>query len=183
MKDPHEKSKARGRCGIGFLVGCVCVALLAPSSSAGRRWIADANDTKGFLDVKATSHGHARGNRLKHTLTTYARWRSRDLWCGSIRFRFHELNRDLVVAYRKRLLAIMLNSRTREGIGAPEVSRPTKRRVAVVFPRRWLRKGIDSYEWSVTTVRRRETCPRRGGDPSSVFRDRAPGRGRIAHRL
>lgn len=99
--------------------------------------------------------------------------------CGAIRFRFHGLNRDLIVAYRKGLLAIMLNSRTRESIGAPEVYRPTKRRVAVVFPRRWLRRGIDRYEWSARTIRHR--CPDRG-EPK-VFRDRVPDEGRIVHRL
>lgn len=166
---------------------CIAIAattfLLAPASGAGSRWIDDRNDTSGFLDARAVAHGHGDGKRLKHTLTTFARWRSRDLWCGAIRFRFHGLNRDLIVAYRDGLLAIMLNSRTRETVGAPEVFRPTKRRVAVVFPRRWLRRGIDSYEWSARTIRRRETCPKRGGDVSNVFRDRVPAKRWIVHRL
>lgn len=165
------------------VVVAVVLTLVPSPSGAGPKWVTDADDAKGFLDIRAVSHGHAEGARLKHTLTTYRRWRSRDLWCGAVRFRFHGLRRDLIVAYRKGLLAVMLNSRTREGIGAPKVFRPTKRRVAVTFPRRWLGRGIESYEWSARTVRHGEKCPERGGDVSKWIRDRAPAKRRILHQL
>ena len=158
--------------------------LLSPASGAGSRWFNDRDDTKGFLDVKAVAHGHGERNRLKHTMTTFARWRSRDLWCGSVAFVFPGLDREIVVFYRRgRLGAVMIHSETRESIGSPNVYRPTRRRVAVDFPRKWLRRGLRSYEWFGRSVRRRESCPDRGGDPSKVYRDRAPRRGRIVHRV
>ena len=168
---------------VRLLTVAVCLGLPAPAS-AGTRWVTDRDDTAGFLDVKAVAHGHAGGKRLKHTLTTFARWRSRQLRCGAIAFDFPELNRELIVSHRKRLRAILINSRTRGGIGAPEVSRPTRRRVAVVFPRKWLGRGLDEYEWFARTTRRGSSCPPSGRDDDRVTRDRVPRKGRrILHRL
>jgi hypothetical protein len=166
------------------LVIALCFGLVVPASVAGTRWVPDRDDTKGFLDIKAVAHGHGSGTRLRHTLTTFARWRSKDLWCGVITFEFPELDRELIVFHRKRLRAVMINEKTRASIGAPRVSRPTRRRVAVVFPRKWLRRGLDHYEWHARTERRSSSCPDRGGDDDQTFRDRTPRKGRrILHRL
>lgn len=166
------------------LVAGLALALLAVPSAADTKWVTDRDDTKGFLDVKAVAHGHARGGRIKHTVTTFARWRSKDLWCGVVTMEFPGLDRELIVFYRKKLRAIVVDERTGEGIGNPRVTRPTRRRVAVVFPRRWLRPGLDEYRWFVRTVRRGGDCPGHGGDKSVVVRDRAPRKGRsILHRL
>lgn len=166
------------------LVLGLALTLLAVPSAADNKWVSDRDDTKGFLDVKAVAHGHGRGDRLKHTVTTFAMWRSKDLWCGVVTMEFPDLDRELIVFYRKKLRAIVVNERTGEGIGNPRVTRPTRRRVAVVFPRRWLRPGLDEYRWFVRTVRRGADCPSHTGDQDIVVRDRAPRRGRsIVHRL
>ncbi len=160
------------------------VLLFSSASSASPRWVNDRNDTRGFLDIRAVAHGHGEGKRLKHTMTTFARWRSRDLWCGTGAFVFPKLDREIIVFYRRgKLRAVMIDSDTRESIGSPVVSRPTRRRVAVDFPRKWLRRGLNSYAWFGRTVRRGQKCPHRGGDPSNVYRDRVPRTGRIVHRL
>lgn len=168
----------------GVLAVGLALTLLTVPSGADTTWVTDRDDTKGFLDVKAIAHGHGRGGRLKHTVTTFAKWRSKDLWCGAVAMEFPGLDRELIVFYRKKLRAIVVNERTGEGIGNPRVTRPTRRRVAVAFPRRWLRPGLDEYRWFVRTVRRGSDCPARDGDKSVVVRDRAPRRGRsILHRL
>ena len=169
----------------------VLMALLLFGSPAGAdtRARSDGDRTSGPLDIKTVSHGH-RVTRLTHTLRTYEGWRNRALrddssWIALIFDRRRDSlddDRYLRIDYstERGLYARMTTFGTHgpgSFIGRVDVRRPTPRSVKVRFPKRFLGRSVDRYEWrAITSFEDMQTC-RSGPDSASQggCLDYAPG--------
>ncbi len=142
----------------------VLIILLVPLAvSANERRLSDGNDTRGPLDIKRMSHGHAGDGKLWHKVVMHGRWGVRDLrGTDEIRFhitkdredRFDEVHAS--VAVKDGELRAWIFPYT-EGSDYAAVGpstrirlvRPDARSVKIVFDESWVQNRRDRYAWSV----------------------------------
>lgn len=113
----------------------------------------DASTAK--LDIKWVQHGHS-GRKLAHVISTYDTWRNADLGDNG-KFQINispgpdnpSVTRIVVIYLDQgKMEAKFFDlSHGSEVKGYPPVTRPTARSVKVVFPKRWVRKGLKAYKW------------------------------------
>lgn len=129
--------------------------LLPPIANADQRVISDANDVGGYLDIKTASAGHTRDGLIKHTVTMFGSWESRELntECGSdffnFNFNFRDINRKVTVEWQGKLVAKVYAFENTRYIGTARVWRPGDRTVVAAFKRWKLGRGVESYRWQV----------------------------------
>ncbi len=142
----------------------------------------DPNDASGRLDIKKIWHEHSSSGRVLHRLTTFERWRARQLRCrGNLHFVFPDQHRDVRVTFRNgTLIATILNTKDGAVVGSAKVFRASRRSVGISLRRKFF-GDVDSYRWSVHSEWL-TGCPNDGGDPVSYL-DRAPNKGSIVSRL
>ena len=171
----------------------ISLTLLMLSSSIALADVVSRRDGEatdnGPLDIKWVSHGH-RERRLIHTLRTYEPWRNRALrhsssWIALFDRRSGSFGdeRYLRVDYSqdKGLYARMTTFGTHgpgEFIGRVQVWRPNDHSVRVRFPKRFLGRHVERYEWrAITSFEDGDTCR---SSPDSADQggciDSAPGR-------
>ena len=170
----------------------VAVATFATPAAADMTSMADPSDTRGPLDIKRISHGHATRDVLWHKLVMYRRWGAKDLTGDEIVFhistdgedRYDEVRASVGVEEGR--LAVRIYEFTEGsdyGIAGPSkrirFKRPDHRTIKVFFNESWV-KGR-SYAWSVSSQYR----DRGSAHCSNHCFDYAPGRNpnRLRHRL
>lgn len=161
----------------------VCATLFVGSQALGDVSAKnDSDDASGRLDIKKISHEHSSSGRVLHRLTTFERWRARQLRCrGNLHFVFPDQHRDVRVTFRNgTLIATILNTNNGAVVGSGKVFRPSRRSVEISLRRKFF-GSVDSYRWSVHSEWL-SACPNDGGDPISHL-DRAPNKGSIASHL
>ena len=176
---------------IALLVGA---ALLSSPARADVAVIEDGEEWNGPFNIAAAGHGHGRvrrdgTSRLQHRITTYRRWRPRDLATkGSLEIDFPSVDRRLVIDYDHGLKAKLFDTRRDRLVGRPKVWRPDRRTAVVSLPRRWLGRGVERYRWYATGTwfpHCDDLVVQRAGAASSCVlpMDQAPDWGRVTHRL
>jgi hypothetical protein len=143
--------------------------------------IHDANDDPGFLDLRTATATHGAAGRLKHSITTYERWRARALECAKFEIVFPDTDRRLsIVRKSKRLVARMTEGDKTVGHG--HVWREAGRKsITVSFDEELLGITGDSYRWHVTALSPPDHCP--SGSDYAVFEDRTPEKHNAVHHL
>jgi hypothetical protein len=133
------------------------VALLALVGAgvgrAGTTTVPDGNDTRGRLDIKSVSQGHA-GTRVTHTIKTFGRWPKSllDEQHSNSFLMLINTDRDrgierfvFIITTRGRLAAGVLTS-SGNFLGRADVSRPDQRSVRVKISKSRL-GNPPSYRW------------------------------------
>ncbi|HYI44049.1 MAG TPA: hypothetical protein VE174_01115 [Actinomycetota bacterium] len=189
---------------VGWHVACIVLGVLMTSGVAVADDISftDADDSSGRFDIAsyAASHIEESGVKmtLKHDVVMYDEWADTEVGPGNgIRISF-DVNDDGIT---ERTLSVRGNSDGSfygvmfannkgkvEFRGYARVWREDSRSVSFAFPRRMLRRGLDSYGWRVSTVYSdsdNEDCPGNpsGGDVTEHCFDYGPDSGTVTHVL
>jgi hypothetical protein len=141
----------------------VAVLTLAGTSSADTTRLSDPNDTRGKLDVKYAVQGHrliSKVRMIRHRLTMRGRWNRRAL---KPRNNFINLffdtdddkgfERRLNIDFRGTILrAKMQTWRSLKKVGIAKLWRPNRKSITVAFPKGWLGKDVDDYQWTAHTL-------------------------------
>lgn len=170
------------------LILALVIVLLPISSQADQMVISDENDSRGFLDIRATGASHGHDGRLKHTITTFEPWRSRKLGqCASFGLIFPQQDRDIAIFWRKGSLhARLVDRRTTDAkvLGHPRVWRRDRRTVTISIRRSKLGvRGLDSYRWRAVSGAPPDRCPDPGVTDYGINVDRAPDQTHAVHNL
>jgi hypothetical protein len=168
------------------LVLSFSVLVPAPAAVADVRTVGDPRDTPGRLDIRSVTHRHTAGGKLVHRVEMYHRWRNRALRgpYSDINLHFNTdgdrwVERAVEIDYRDgRLVARMTRERNleEEVLRRVRVRRVDERTVKVVFGRRALRRGIQSYRWSANASYASNTSDNCwvSGDVNMICYDYAP---------
>jgi hypothetical protein len=163
--------------------------LVGPTLAAADTTVVDdPNDSFGFIDIKSASASHGQGERLKHSIETYRRWRSRKLGdCASLAFVFPDTERYLQILFKSGQLRARMWRRTDKGnqrlVGHPEVWRDGRRRVIVSFRPSRLGNVTDEYRWRAVAGSPHRRCPPPGTTDYGISFDRAPEPHNAVHHL
>lgn len=161
------------------------VALAAVGSAeADTRRTGDGNDTPGRLDMRSATHGHA-GDRVVHTISTFARWRARLLAPSTPNLFAIEISTDgdralervvLVYSRNGRMVArvFRIAGRRLVLVGAATASKPNGRTMRVSIARSRL-GNAPGYRW---TAHSQYQAP---GACGNVCVDKAPSPGSLRH--
>ncbi len=166
------------------MAAATALALVASPVAADVRRVDDADDAKGFLDIKRVAHRHGTGERLRHRITTFESWSDEDIQCAAMGVSFPKRHRYIRVFFDETLQAEMIDTAPvpTKVVGRVRVVRPNGRSIVVVFPKRLLGQSVSQYRWSALTETYGGACPPFEGDPPQ-FRDLAPNSGTILHSL
>ena len=173
------------------------LALILTPASADSKFVKDADDASGRLDIKSISHGHSRGD-LIHRINTYNNWRGRRLRGRTVIYLWFSIDKEDRYAER-RVVIDFVNGRLgawlqtyqessdHVSVGPlrrVDVRRRNRHNVAIFFRAPALVGRRDKqYAWSASTrykARRSDACRGR------ACVDWAPGgrgAGRVRHRL
>jgi hypothetical protein len=168
---------------------CICVvaavALVGPSvAGANIDPISDGDDTRGRLDIQAvTTPVFQGGNNLAnavHTISTYGRWRPRELSGANAIEIFYNTDGDrrwerIAVAFFAggRLRGALLNGSGRF-LSEADVERPNRRSLTIGLSPGQLGKPA-GYRWAAFSFFKNATAC------AKVCVDRAPDQGRVLH--
>lgn len=170
------------------LSAVVAILLIPLASQAEEIAVRDADDTASFIDIRSTTAAHGHDGRLKHSITTIDRWRSRKLGtCASLGLIFPEQDKDVSVFWGKgELRARLVDRRTSNPkvLGHPRVWRRDARTVTVSISRAKLGVGgADSYKWRAVSGAPEDRCPPEGTTDFGISADRAPDKTHAVHQL
>lgn len=172
-------------------VALLAVVALAPapttSASADELVRSDANDTPGYLDIDQLTAGHSKGERLKHSITTFDKWSSRQLGdCAELKVQLPDAKRVITIFRRSGELRARMDNpwvSPSQTVAHPKVWRRDAKTVVVSFRRSKLGDVEESYMWRATTVGpTSQRCPKGDGDYGVVV-DAAPDRYSFIHRI
>lgn len=135
------------------------VALLVPAlANATSQTVRDGNDVPGPLDIQQVKISHI-GKSIRHTITTFGRWKTALI--GPSTPHFLEFGFDLsgTAKFERFVALVERNGRVRGIYFTPRgrvldifpASRPNKRSVSVLVPRRLL-DDAGGYRWGAFTV-------------------------------
>lgn len=181
----------RGR--IKVAVALVSLSLMTSPATAHLQAPVDDDDSPGTLDIVVVRHRHrvyetaqthpsrqSTSTELSFRLVTYEKWEGSVLSGGHnfISFEFNldgddGIERCLVVTKgRNEMLGRMYKDckyAEDELAGSASVSRPDKHSIHTAFPRKLLRRGIESYRWrAVTSYEDEQTSECAPQDPPSA---------------
>jgi hypothetical protein len=138
----------------------VVLGLMVAPAGAHRAAFSDRNDTRGRLDIRQLTQGHAGPGAVVHRISMFERFSSEllrpDRGGLVIAFdtngRVSEPERFLVVEHRRgELRAVLFSARTFRRVGRAGVSRPNARSIELTIPKRLLGSPA-GYRWVAYTI-------------------------------
>ena len=192
--DSRPARARRRRAFVGALTAAVLLTM-APPGGADVRTVTDPDDSEGALDLMEVEHDHevdeVTGQQLVvHRLSTYEDWDddllAEDPIANNLTIYFdvagpHRRQRTLVIATEEDgSLYAEMRSSGGSVRGYARAWRIDARTVAVAFPKRLLRRGLEAYDWWAVAATAgdcgEEPVP---GCPHDI--DRVPDEGAIKH--
>ena len=159
-------------------------AAMAGADQVGRR---DKKEFSTLFNISFVSHGHGHPRHkeaawLQHKVRMYKPWRSKRLRrYGDVGFIFPSRDRRIEILYKRGLRARMTKN-SGQILGRPKVWRPDRRTVAVSFPRDWLGRHLQHYNWrAVATFT--PPCDDVVNPACPALFDKAPNKGNLRHDL
>lgn len=163
------------------LVFTAALLVIGSPAQADKASFTDGNDTKGRLDMKRFTHGHAGGGKVVHTVRMFSGFPSRLLKAPSpskkqlrpntVWFFFdtdmdNRAERAVAVRWNRGKLRAVVTNQRGNVFGHAAVSRPDRRTVKVKVEHQLLgADGFEPYQWWPNTYYRSDNvCERKCSD-------------------